>query len=171
MTARVSRRLSRRAFLTVGGLAAATLAAGCGAVDDLLDDDSGSPSPEQSKSADDRLIASALADQERLLARCLAVRAAHHSLRTTLAPIADHHRVHVEILGGDPTKRRARIKVPSSEPKALAALRDLEDAARTRRTSDANRAASGEFARVLAAIAASEAQHVQVLDQAIGGGS
>ncbi|UPK76604.1 hypothetical protein MU582_08205 [Nocardioidaceae bacterium SCSIO 66511] len=168
MKARVPRTFDRRAFLAVGGLAAATLVGGCGAIDDVLGDDSEPSSPDQSESADDRLIASALADQERILARALAVRAAHRSLRQTLSPVVEHHRTHVEILGGEVSKRRAQVDVPQAPGKALRMLRRFEETAAEHRTSDARRARSGEFARVLAAIAASQSQHVYLLDQAIG---
>ncbi|HLR85977.1 MAG TPA: hypothetical protein VK059_13560 [Nocardioidaceae bacterium] len=170
MTSRVRSSLSRRAFLVAGGLTTATQATGCATVDDLLNDDEPSQSPEP-ESSDDRLVADALADQERLLASCLAVRARHESLRGSLAPLVEHHREHVRVLGGEPSSRRSRSGVASSPRKSLVVLGRMERAAAKRRAHDAQRAESGELARVLAAISASLLQHEYVLNSSIGGGS
>lgn len=160
--------LGRRAFLASGGLVTAALATGCGAVDDFLDDGPDPASAPESESSDERLVAAALSDQERLLATCLAVRARHGSVRAALGPLVEHHRTHVRILGGEPSHRRARSGVSSSARDALKALRGDEGGAARRRARDALRAESGELARVLAAIGASERQHEYVLDEAIG---
>ena len=147
------------------------LTAGCGAVDDLLDDEKQSPeSGSESESPDEELITAALADQERLLATCLGVRARHKSTRQTLAPIVEHHREHIRVLGGEPSNQRDRSRIPSAPGKALRALRQKEAAAAKRRASNAQQAEAGELARVLAAIAASQRQHEYVLDAAIRGG-
>lgn len=171
VTSRVRSSLSRRAFLVAGGLTTATLATGCATVDDLLtDDDEPSQTPEP-ESSDDRLVADALADQERLLASCLAVRARHESLRGSLAPLVEHHREHVRVLGGEPSSRRSRSGVASSPRKSLTVLGRMERTAAKRRAHDAQRAESGELARVLAAISASQLQHEYVLNSSIGRGS
>ena len=171
VTSRVRSPISRRTFLAAGGLATAALATGCGAVDGLLGDDgeggdasTASPKPE---SSDEDLVSGALAEQERLLALCLAVRARNKSVRAALKPLIEHHRTHVRILGGEPSNERSGSGV-SSPRKALTTLRRREAAAAKRRARDAQRAESGELARVLAAISASQRQHEYVLDEALG---
>ncbi|MDN5853980.1 MAG: hypothetical protein L0K86_14255 [Actinomycetia bacterium] len=168
MTSRVRPSLSRRTFLAAGVLATATLASGCSVVDDVLPDDAEPSQAPESESSDDQLMADALADQEQMLALCLAVRAQHKSARKVLAPLVRHHREHVRVLGGDPSSRRARSGMSSSQKKALTALRRKESTAAKQRAHDAQRAKSGELARVLAAIAASQLQHEFVLGSAIG---
>lgn len=163
------RQLSRRAFLAGAGAATAALAGGCGAAEDVLGNGvRGSAAPPRSgDSSDDRTLASALSDQEQVLAYCLAVRAAHKPLRSLLSPLVDHHRTHVQILGGDPSARRPDADVPSNRSKALQHLRGVEHTAARRRSTEASRAQAGEFARVLAGIAASQEQHVYLLDRAM----
>lgn len=142
------------------------LLSGCGPVDDLLGDGStGSTGDEKSPSADERLLQDARADQRRVLADCLAVRAAQPQLRELLTPMVDHHRTHVELLGGEPSRRKSR-RAPRTTAKALEWLRDVELKASRRRSTDAGRAQAGELARVLAGIAASQAQHGHLIDEA-----
>lgn len=164
------RLVGRRSFLFAATVGAATLTAGCGAVDDLLEDES--PTPEAVRppeSADERLLETALADQERVLAECLAARAAHRPLRGLLGPLVDHHRTHVEILGGRPADKRTR-DVPGDKTRALQRLRDVERRAAERRAADAGKARAGELARVLAGIGASQNQHVYLVDRALADG-
>ncbi|MGH3357916.1 MAG: hypothetical protein ACRDO7_03875 [Nocardioidaceae bacterium] len=161
------RPLRRRSFLLASGVAAAAFVGGCGAVDDLLDNEPEADPQAPAPSADERLLESARSDQQRVLAGCVAVRAAHKPVRDLLAPIIDHHRTHVEILGGEPSDGAARADVPADQTRALQRLRDLEQRASAQRADDASRARAGEFARVLAGISASQAQHAYLIEQAL----
>lgn len=135
-------------------------------MDDLLGEDSSGPAGEQPPaSADERLLDKALGDQRRVLADCMAVRASQPELRELLAPMVDHHRTHVELLGGKPSGRRSR-NAPRKPADALGWLRDVELKAATKRSTDAGRARAGELARILAGIAASQAQHGYLIDEA-----
>lgn len=159
--------LSRRAFLATAGTGLVVLTAGCGSVGDLLDDEPASVDPSTSASSDEQLIDTVLRDQEQLLAAATATLRRHRNLRSTLDPIVDHHRTHVEILGGDPSERARKSSIPRGEPDAIRALAQLERNAAKRRAVDAQRAESGEFARALAGIAASQVQHEYLLDQLV----
>lgn len=115
--------------------------------------------------ADEALLERARADQERVLAVCTAV--LHHNprLAPTMRPLVLRHRVQVETLGGQVTS--ARTGAPRSAAGALRLVLGTEAAASRSRARDARHAASGDFARVLGAMAAGQAQNVQIVRSAL----
>jgi hypothetical protein len=109
----------------------------------------------------------ALLNELKLLQRCEATARRHRSLKATLRPLAGDHRAHVRALLGmsDAPVRRPKTarRVPADAGKALAELRRAERRAVEARVADCVAASSGELAALLAAIAASGAQHSSVL--------
>ncbi|MDO9378845.1 MAG: hypothetical protein Q7T56_08335, partial [Nocardioidaceae bacterium] len=149
---------------------------GCGALDRVP-----RPAPRRREAdADEPLVAAALADQQQVLATAVATRTAHAALAGTLDPVVEHHRAHVSVLGGTPatgtptpsgtatSSSPATTAPPPADPAAaLAALGEVERAAAEARGQDATTAASGDLARMLAAMSAGQAQHVVVLGAAV----
>ncbi|MGH3424754.1 MAG: hypothetical protein ACRDO8_08505, partial [Nocardioidaceae bacterium] len=135
MTPRPTRVLDRRQMLRLTGLTVSAtsiaVVTGCsdvkGAIRDL-------PRPHPHKRADNEdepLLASARADQEELLALCVAVRAAHPDLASALDPVVAHHRTQVTALGsgsGTPATRPTP-DVPGRARRAAGVLLDAERAA------------------------------------------
>jgi len=112
---------------------------------------------------DAALLSAARRDEARVLHLIEAVLLRHRDLRPQLSPLAEHHRIHLDVLDTEVGVRR-----PPAVPRtAVAAVRGLQRA--ERRTSqlrggEADTAQSGELARYLASMSASSAQHVVVLD-------
>ncbi|MFY0409123.1 hypothetical protein [Solicola sp. PLA-1-18] len=179
--------LPRRALVRLAVLGSGVVAlAGCGALDRVP-----RPAPRRREDdADETLVAAALADQQRVLAVAVATRSVHPALAATLDPVVEHHRTHVTVLGGSPDDASTPSPTASTSPSATAspnlptisadpavALSELgaaERAAGEARGSNSTAAASGDLARVLAAMAAGQAQHVVVLAAAaasLGDGS
>lgn len=167
--------LSRRTALRHGLYAAgaAVVLAGCGKVGDTF---GGLPRPARRKRADNKdqpLLDAARTDQREVLQAATATLSAHASLRPVLAPLIAHHRTHLEALGGSesPASPSATpsptTQVPASPADALRALQTVEREAALARAADTTRAASGEFAQILASMSAGQAQHVVVLGSAI----
>lgn len=174
---------SRRTALARIGLGAATvvgpvLLGGCSWRTDVH-----KPAPRRREAnADQPLLDKARGDQERLLALARATAAAHPAIVAVLTPLIAHHVEHVTVLGGRPTAGTTPSASPSASASAsadgssplvparagaaLSALARAEQAASTARVADTTVAVSGEFARVLSAIGAGDAQHVVVLNRA-----
>ena len=163
---------TRRAFLRRAGSTLIAATATGGLLTGCSDDDGGPTgavpdpaSPEES--VDDALAERALRDTTRLAATYDAVIARHRGLRSTLAgPRADLQE-HLDVLSGalgdtdaEPGRPPA---VPGSTRAAVRRLADIETSMVRRRGRDAVDAESGELARLLASIAASHAQHRELL--------
>lgn len=97
----------------------------------------------------------------------------HRRLRPTLATMLERHRRHADVLGGAVTDEPRGttgsapvpepIQVPRRARLAVAALRVAEQNAQRTHLRHTRAAQSGALARVLASMAASEAQHVTLL--------
>lgn len=147
---------------------------GCGTVGDTV---RGLPRPAPHKRADNEdqpLLDAARADQEKVLGTATTTLAAHASLKDVLDLVIAHHRTHVQALGGGASDAPSpsatsspTAPIPTNPAAALRALLTVERDAALARASDTTRAVSGEFAQVLAAVSASQAQHVVVLGSAV----
>jgi hypothetical protein len=115
-------------------------------------------------SADDRLVANAVAGALGLAGAYAALAARHPDTRRTTAPLRAHLREHLAALGeeGRPTRKEPAAR---SRSRAVQAVLTAEQAASAARTEDAVAAASGDLARALASIAACHAQHAIVLEE------
>ncbi|HET6626128.1 MAG TPA: hypothetical protein VFG63_07045 [Nocardioidaceae bacterium] len=134
------------------------------------------------------VAAEALAGEQKVLDAVTASTARHHDLASVLSPVAQAHRAHVRLLAEatppeasvSPSPDSAVSDVPSGAPtpfrvpgRADAALRRiaaLEQHLSTENKQHAFAAQSGAFARLLASMAASAAQHAVVLDGAAAPG-
>ena len=114
--------------------------------------------------ADADLVAAVLQDEDRLVTAYRIHGVGRPDLRRELDTLADHHRSHLRVLGGAPAQ--AAPTTPRVSPAVgVRRLRQLEAGAVEQRRRDAVAARSGDLARVLAAMAASSAQHVVVLER------
>lgn len=169
--ANVTRRRALRIAASVVGAATGPTLAACS-----WPSDADLPAPRRRPAnADQPLLESSRADQQALLDLAEATVLAHPRWRSTLAPLATDLQTHVEVLGGATAPRSASTATPSAAASgasptvpadARTALEAVVSAARTAsaaRVADTSRAVSGELARVLAAVAASDAQHSTVL--------
>jgi hypothetical protein len=102
-------------------------------------------------------------DEQALIGRYEATAAAHPALAEALAPLADQHRAHLAALGSPDAPGRPPTEVPALPSAALAALVQAERSASRQRIDACVAAESGDRARLLAFIAASEAGHVAAL--------
>lgn len=173
----------RRLLLAAAALplAAGSLAACTG---DGGDAASTSPSPGAPDDPDLALRRQVWADEAALLAAYDATLDAHPDLADRLAPLRAQHLAHRDATGvsgpsganggaaasggssaggGTATGGGSDAAVPSSRRAAVAALAALERKAAGARTDACGRAASGELARVLALVSASEASHAAAL--------
>ncbi|WP_162891229.1 hypothetical protein [Aeromicrobium sp. A1-2] len=147
--------ISRRALLGTGAATAAA-AAGLGIaayahqLDDLARLVGLEPKPEPDP-GDDRLIVSAAADQNALLAIVEATAATHTGLRLArFVQISTEHAKAVGVAGRIP-----EVPIPpSDQAKAASALAAAYATAATARAADAGRASSPDLARVLASMSA-----------------
>lgn len=124
------------------------------------------PTAPTSPTAIDRdaaLVDAVRRDEDRLFAAYRAALRKHRQLRRDLAVLQGHHEAHLEVLGARPAGSDAPAATGSAR-QAVADLARRERAAVAGRRRDSGAATSGELARVLAAMAASSAQHVVVLD-------
>lgn len=169
------RPVARRRFLAAVGVVAAGLAAGC------TDDDetrrvtptptpTTAPPPDptttstpQTVDRDTALVAAVRRDEQRLVATYRAASQRHPQLRPDVEVLQAHHVAHLEVLGAGAAGAREPARGRSAR-QAVLDLRRRERQAVSDRRRDALAAGSGELARVLAAMAASSAQHVVVLD-------
>ena len=88
----------------------------------------------------------------------------HVGLSTALAALVVMHTAHLELLDADAsTDRPSPPPVPVRPPVALAAVRSTEQALQARLAALAGEAVSGTFARALASMSASVAQHLAAL--------
>jgi hypothetical protein len=117
--------------------------------------------------ADLKLREAALISEHSLLQRCEATARRHPALEPALRPLVRDHRAHVRVLRSlsDAPVRQAKPaqRVPADRSKALAEVRQAERRAVEARVADCVEAASGELASLLAAVAASGAQHTSLL--------
>lgn len=125
----------------------------------------GAPVPD----TDAALLGATVQDLDTAAALVGATSLAHPVLAPVLAPLATTHTRHREVLLGATGSSEAQPgtpAVPRVRRRAAAALADVRraEAARARRLSDAALdAQSGAFARLLAVLGASTAQHLAVL--------
>jgi len=162
---------TRRAFLRRAGstLMAATAASGllaaCSDDEGPTADEPDAAAPDES--VDDALAERALRDTTRLAATYDAVIARHRRLRSTLSGARTDLQEHLDVLSGalgDTGAESGRPPaVPGSARAAERRLAEIETAMVRRRRRDAVDAESGELARLLGSIAASHAQHVELL--------
>jgi len=108
------------------------------------------------------LVAAIVRDKQRLVAAYQATLSGHRDLRRDVRVLLVHHRDHLRALGAT-AEKSTRPDRSGSLREALASLRQLEiDATRSLR-GQALAARSGDLARVVAAMAASSAQHADLL--------
>ena len=118
-------------------------------------------------SRDNAVRSSAAAAETELIARYVATIAAHATLASSLAPLADQHREHLAALGPDAMNDDpGPLVTPMISPDPVAALAEIiaaERAAADARTTECEQSVSVELTRLLATIAASEASHAEAL--------
>lgn len=124
----------------------------------------GTDSPDTEVSADDPLVANAVAGALELAGAYTALVVRHPDTRRTTAPLRAHLLEHLAALGDDgrPTRPAPAAR---SRRRAVQAVVTAERAAAAARMEDAVAAASGDLARALASIAASHAQHAVELEE------
>lgn len=137
----------------------------------------------EDRDPDIALAEEALAGEQALLDAVTRTSARHHDLAELLRPVADAHRAHVELLAEaapdhspDPSPVPSpaaapgaeQFHVPARSALALRRLSRMEDDLATSGKQHAFAAQSGAFARLLASMAASAAQHTVVLRDAGG---
>lgn len=98
------------------------------------------------------------------------VAAEHVGLSTPLAALVAMHTAHLELLEADLAGDRATVPPQPGARAALARVRAAELDLQTRLARLAGVASSGPFARALASMSASVAQHVAALPQVPGRG-
>ena len=101
-------------------------------------------------------------DERRLEAAYRAAVTRHRVLRREVGPLIAHHQAHLKMLGAAPDQSSQRDRSRSARD-AVAALRQLEIDATSSLRRHALAARSGDLARVIASMAASSAQHGDVL--------
>jgi hypothetical protein len=137
-----------------------------------------SAAPTPDADPDVALAATVLADEQAMLDLIAATLARHPGLEARLATARDSHQAHVDLLtqavpsdarvspGASPSVPRSGLPsttVPARRPRAVAALADAEDRLALVGRRSAFAARSGVFARVLAGMSASAAQHAVAL--------
>ncbi|HYJ66363.1 MAG TPA: ferritin-like domain-containing protein [Nocardioidaceae bacterium] len=163
---------TRRAFLRRAGSTVLAVA-GVSVLTSACDADgderatTADPSTDAAASADDELVAAALDEATALAALYASTLRRHPELRSQLAGARSDVDEHVEALSGatggtddDTATDRPVPQTPNAARRLLAAQ---EERATRHLRRDANRAASGDLARLLASMAASHAQHVRLL--------
>lgn len=134
-------------------------AVGCAGPADRVAAGPGSTDPDE----DEALAAATARQAAELVAAYRATTRRHPQLRPRLTALATHHERHLRVLGGDAVGADPGRRAPASVRSALARLSRSESALRRRRASAAGRAESGDLARVLASVAACQAQHLVLL--------
>jgi len=148
---------TRRQLLAAAGVVAAAAAALPGCAEVAHHDPAAA-------TGDEALAREAAVASAGLLAAYRATAERHTDLRRVLRPIAAHHAEHVAVFAPDDPPRATPPRVAGSRAEAVTALRRRErSVARARRTATVD-AASGDLARILAAVVASQAQHLVLLD-------
>lgn len=157
-------RLRRRSVLGMAAAAAIPLT-GCTTQNEPVP--TSSPSATEPDPSADLALQALVADHERsLLAQYAATIAAHPSLASSLAPLAEQHQAHLDALQSPPTPTTgnpAASSVPTEPTAAIAQLAAAERAAADERTSACEQAMAIDLTRLLALIAASEASHAEAL--------
>lgn len=171
---------SRRAVLAALALVPFSAVTGCTLVAEPRDGRSpvGGPEPDESDSVDPApepdllLVVAAVSTVDDLVTAYLSTQRRHPRLRRALQPLLARHRTHLKVLrstvdGSEPADWEqsggGSPEVPRRADAALASLRDAESAAAGTHLVHTGRAQSGALARLLASVAASEAQHVALL--------
>lgn len=149
---------SRRAVL-LGALAVAPLA-GC----DAVSDGAGSSGPETpTRDADRALVDDAVEVESELVALVTPLtRTGPERQRRRARATLRVHQQHLALLEGDSAREDGSAPRRRATREADTAVAQAEDRAARRHRDAAGRAASGPFARVLAAMAAASAQQAQV---------
>ncbi len=115
--------------------------------------------------ADEALIKAVRSNQTVLLLWTQSVSARQPGLATTLKPLTANTRKQLDNLGG-PVESVKIAAPPASAKAALDAVIDVYERAEKNRTQETLEAVSGDFAQVLASIAASLSQSLVVLKTA-----
>lgn len=166
--------LSRRAFLGVLGTVAGTVAVGCDESSTTSPTDTpdssvppaGTPRSESTgvDSADAGIVAAAVATHRGLQATYRGLTRVHPSTRPQVEVLVDQLAAHLSALGQPAAATDPPARTLRRRSRALTEVRDAEASAGSDRLADSLLAESGDLARVLASVAASHAQHVDVLD-------
>jgi hypothetical protein len=175
----VTRGVSRRTVLAglVVGVGGALVGCTSGDGDDpaeVIDGQSGAK--DDSRDPDIEVAALALSSQRATIGLLQSTARRHRQLARTLSSVTAAHQAHADLLAeAVPDDRPAastpspagtsadRFSVPRSIEKALTRLVTAEDGLSTVLKRQAFEAQSGQFARLLASMAAASAQHVEVL--------
>jgi hypothetical protein len=179
------RTLTRRTALGVLTAGSAVALAGCTPSGiDRRPRKNASAAPTPDADPDVALAATVLADEQAMLDLIAATVARHPGLEARLATARDSHQAHVDLLtkavpkdarvspGASPSTDTSPSAsgselpsptVPARRPRAVAALADAEDRLALVGRRSAFAARSGVFARVLAGMSASAAQHAVAL--------
>ena len=181
------RTLTRRTALGVLTAGSAAALAGCTPSGiDRRPSKNASAAPTPDADPDVALAATVLADEQAMLDLIAATVARHPGLEARLATARDSHQAHVDLLtkavpsdarvspGASPSTGTSPSvsesgsgspspTVPARGPRAVAALADAEDRLALVGRRSAFAARSGVFARVLAGMSASAAQHAVAL--------
>ena len=177
--------LTRRTALGVLTAGSAAALAGCTPSGiDRRPSKNASAAPTPDADPDVALAATVLADEQAMLDLIAATVARHPGLEARLATARDSHQAHVDLLtkavpsdarvspGASPSTGTSPSvsesgspspTVPARRPRAVAALADAEDRLALVGRRSAFAARSGVFARVLAGMSASAAQHAVAL--------
>jgi hypothetical protein len=179
------RTLTRRTALGVLTAGSAAALAGCTPSGiDRRPSKNASAAPTSDADPDVALAATVLADEQAMLDLIAATVARHPGLEARLATARDSHQAHVDLLtkavpsdarvspGASPSTGTSPSvsesgspspTVPARRPRAVAAVADAEDRLALVGRRSAFAARSGVFARVLAGMSASAAQHAVAL--------
>lgn len=154
------RSLTRRSLLGGSALVGAALLAGCTSA--ASPEPTGSAAPEPDGDPDGQVRRGVADDEAALIALYDAVLIAYPGLAADLTSLRDEHLAHAEAMGIPATSPPTAGDV-GSQPQALAALVDAEQAAVAQRTASCEASAGADVARTIALIAASEAGHAEFL--------
>jgi hypothetical protein len=164
---------TRRQLLAEAGVALAAAVSGCATgaprgqaapFDGPLD---GTVKGTADGTSDMALARRAAGQAAELLATYRSTLRRHGELARVLRPLGAHHAEHLAVLAPKDPPRVGGGPVPRSRREALVALRGREQAVARSRRAATIAAASGDLARILASVAACQAQHGQILDQVL----
>jgi hypothetical protein len=153
---------TRRQLLAAAGVAAAAAAGLSGCAEAAHRDPAAA-------TGDETLARQTARASAGLLAAYRATAVRHTDLRRVLQPLAAHHAEHLAVLAPDRPPRATAPRVAGSRTEALTVLRRRERSVATARRSATVEAASGDLARILAAVVACQAQHLVLLDAELEG--
>ena len=148
---------TRRQLLAAAGVAAAAAAGLPGCAEVAHHDPAAA-------TGDEALAREAARASAGLLSAYRATADRHTDLRRVLRPLAAHHAEHVTVFAPDRPPRADWPQVAGSRAEAVTVLRRRERSVATVRRAATVEAASGDLARILAAVVACQAQHLVLLD-------